>query len=88
MKFFVRKSIRWFLLAGGLGLGVAILLFIIRPTNPMFIVFLCPTSLVGLADPKTPLEKAVIGLIIFGGNFLLYGAFGAIAGLAAGEARD
>ena len=85
MKILRARSLRWFLVGGGIGLTVAILLVVIRPANPIIIVSLCPTSIVGLADPKAPLEKAVIGSIIFGGNFLLYGAFGAIAGLAAGE---
>jgi uncharacterized membrane protein len=79
------RGFRWFLLGGVIGLTVAILLFVIRPANPIIIVSLCPTAIVGLADPKSPLEKLVCGSIICGGNFLLYGAFGAIAGLAAGE---
>jgi hypothetical protein len=85
MKISPVRSLRWFLVGGGIGLTVAILLSVIRPANPIIIVSLCPTSIVGLADPKSALEKAVIGSVIFGGNFLLYEALGAIAGLAAGE---
>jgi hypothetical protein len=53
------------------------------------IVLFCPTAIVGLADPKGPLETVAVALIIFGENFPLYGAFGAIAGFAAGQSdRD
>jgi hypothetical protein len=89
MAILKRRSVRWFLLAGCIGVGVAIILGILKPANPLIVVFLCPTAIVGLADPKGLLETVVVALIIFGGNFLLYGVFGAIAGVAAGQSyRD
>jgi hypothetical protein len=78
-----RRSVRWFLLAGCIGFVAAVSIAIIKPTNPAIILFLWPTAIVGLADPKGLLDQAVFGLFMFGGNFLLYGAFGAVAGIAA-----
>ena len=79
------KRIRWFLIAGCIGVGAALLVLVTRPTNPVLILCLCPSSIVGLGDPRTFLDKLVAGTIIFGGNFLLYGAIGAIAGKAADD---
>ncbi len=78
-----KKSVRWFLMAGCIGVAVAIVLLIIKPANPALILFLCPTAIVGLADPKTLIDKTATAIVIFGGNFLLYGVFGGIASLAA-----
>jgi hypothetical protein len=78
-----RRSVRWFLLAGCIGFVAAVSIAIIKPRNPAIILLLWPTAIVGLADPKGLLDQAVFGLFIFGGNFLLYGAFGAVAGIAA-----
>ena len=83
MKVFHSTSARWFWQAGCVGLLVAIALAILKPSNPGIIVILWPASIVGLADPRGLLDQALFGLFMFGGNFLLYGAFGAIAGLAA-----
>jgi hypothetical protein len=58
-----------------------------KPTDPAIILLFWPTSIVGIADPTGPMNQAVFGLIMFGGNFLLYGAFGAIAGIAADRLR-
>jgi hypothetical protein len=78
-----KRSVRWFLRAGCIGLVAAITIAIVRPTNPAIILLLWPTSIVGLADPTGLVDKLVFGLVMFGGNFLLYGAFGAVAGAAA-----
>ncbi len=78
------KTVRWFLTAGCIGVGVALLVLVIRPASPILVLALCPFSIVGLADPRTILDNVIAAAIIFGGNFLLYGAFGAIAGRAAG----
>jgi hypothetical protein len=75
--------VRWFLWAGCIGLAMAILITVLNPSSPEIILVLWPASIVGLADPKGLFDQAVFGLFMFGGNFLLYGAFGAIAGLAA-----
>jgi len=79
------KPLRWFLSTGCLGILVALVLLILRPDNPAVILLLCPTSIAGLASPQGVLDKTIVAILIFGGNFLLYGAFGAIAGFAARE---
>jgi len=81
------RSARWFWQAGSVGLLVAITLAVFKPSNPEIIVILWPASIVGLADPKGLLDQVLFGLFMFGGNFLLYGAFGAVAGLAADRLR-
>jgi len=60
----------------------AVIVAIVRPTNPAITLLLWPISIVGLADPTGFVNKFVFGLVMFGGNFLVYGAFGAIAGAA------
>jgi hypothetical protein len=77
-----RRSVRWFLLAGCVGIAIAIMLALSPPSNPLIIVLLWPASIVGLADPTTIGAKMLIGSFEFGGNFLLYGMLGAIAGAA------
>lgn len=74
---------RWFLWSGSVGLFAAIAIIVVRPRNPAVILLFWPTSIVGLADPTRLVDKALIGLFMFGGNFLLYGVFGAVAGFAA-----
>jgi hypothetical protein len=83
-----RKSARWFLHAGCMGLVAALIIAIVRPTNPAITLILWPTSIVGLADPTGLLDKLVSGLVMFGGNFLLYGVFGAVAGAATDRHRQ
>jgi len=83
MRTLSRRSVRWFLWTGCIGLVVALVIASVKPTNPAIILLLWPTSIVGLADPTGPLDKVVFGLAMFGGNFLLDGAIGAIAGAAA-----
>jgi hypothetical protein len=79
--------LRWFLVGGCIGVLAAIAILILKPTDPAIILLFWPTSIVGIADPTGPMNQAVFGLIMFGGNFLLYGAFGAIAGIAADRLR-
>jgi len=76
------KVLRWFLFAGCVGALVAAALLFLRPDSPGVMLLLCPTAIVGLVDPAGFADKALVALAIFGGNFLLYGAFGAIAGFA------
>jgi len=72
----------WFFRSGCIGLGIAIVIAIVKPASPGMTLLLWPSSIVGLADPTGLLSKLVFGLVMFGGNFLLYGVFGAIAGAA------
>jgi len=82
MKIARRKSVRWFLAAGFVGLVAALLIAILRPANPIIILLFWPTSIVGLADPTGFVDQALTAVVEFGGNFVLYGAFGAAAGAA------
>jgi hypothetical protein len=80
-----RRSVRWFLVAGSLGLGVAIILATLSSFTSVqssILILLWPTSIIGLADPTRLGDRIALGTIIFGGNFLLYGAIGGIAGFA------
>jgi len=76
------RSLRWFLFAGLIGFGVALIIAGTRPASPL-VFLLWPLAILGLADPSGLLDKTVFGFVMFGRNFLLYGAFGAIAGAAA-----
>lgn len=88
MVIFNRKSVRWFLLAGCIGVGVALVIGLIKPANPMITLLFWPTSIVGLAEPRGMLEKTVFDAFMFGGNFLLYGAVGVIAAFVTGSRND
>ena len=81
-----RRSLRWFLVAGFIGFGVAFIIASTRPASPIALLF-WPSAILGLADPTGLLDKAVFAIVMFGGNFLLYGAIGAIAGFAADRMR-
>ena len=51
-----RRSVRWFLGAGCMGLVVAVVIAIIKPTNPAIVLFLWPTAILGLANPTRFLD--------------------------------
>jgi len=85
MKLPKARWARWFLLGGLLGLLMPLFMWLINPRSPTITLILCPTSIVGMAEPKNRLGMVVLFLIIFGGNFLLYGAIGAVAGLVSDE---
>ena len=66
----------WFLVSGCIGIIIALVLAAVasnRALNPMLLLTLWPSSIVGLADPTTLPDKILIGAFEFGGNFLLYG---------------
>jgi hypothetical protein len=74
------------LFAGLVGFVIAIIIAtIIRFTGRAspIILWFWPTAIVGLADPTSGLDKMLTAVVMFGGNFLLYGAVGAVAGVAA-----
>jgi hypothetical protein len=79
----VTRSVRWFLAAGCIGFMAAVSIAVIKPNNPVIVLLLWPAAIVGIADPKGLLEQAVFGIFMFGGNFVLYGALGAAASVAA-----
>lgn len=82
------KMMRWFLVAGGVGVLVAIAIMVIRPSSPVLIIVLWPASIAGIADPSGWFNRAIFAMFMFGGNFLFYGMFGAIAGFAADRLRN
>lgn len=77
---------RWFLVAGGIGVAVAIVLTIWSShgvVRPAVLLTLWPTSIVGMANTepfKLTMAELLILTVMYGGNFLLYGVVGAIAG--------
>ena len=81
---FVKRLRPWFLAFGCLGVLVAFVLALI-PTRhiipPRVLLVLWPPSIVGIADPSTTGDKIVVAAFEFGGNFILYGAVGTLAGL-------
>lgn len=82
------KVLRWFLVAGGAGVLVAAAITVVRPSSPMLIIVLWPASIAGIADPSGWFNRAVFAMLMFGGNFLFYGMFGAIVGFAADRLRN
>ena len=76
---------RRFLMAGAIGVSIAVVLTIWSShgnVKPIVLLALWPTSIVGMANTG-PFLLTVPGLLIlavmYGGNFLLYGILGAIA---------
>ncbi len=79
-----RRLKYWFLASGCLGVLVAVGLAVFAASHevkPMVILVLWPSSIVGIVDPSSPPDKALVGLLEFGGNFILYGGIGMLAGL-------
>jgi hypothetical protein len=87
MKLMNRRSVRWFLLAGCVGLATVITIAFAKPASPAVIFVFWPASIVGLSDPAGFFDKPMQILLMYGGNFLLYGFFGAVAGLAADKGQ-
>ena len=70
---------RWFLIAGGFGLVIAILLAVAMGYDraPTAVVSaLWPTAMLQLIDPQTIGSKIATALFVYGGNFLIYGLLG------------
>jgi hypothetical protein len=70
---------RWFLVAGGIGLLVALILTLLLRNDqipPALAVALWPTSILGLVDPASLTGQIITGCFTYGGNFLLYGLIG------------
>ena len=80
---FVSRLRRWFLVSGCLGLLVAFTLAALphRLIRPTVLLVLWPPSIAGLADPSTTWSQIIFAVFEFGGNFVLYGAVGTLAGL-------
>jgi hypothetical protein len=76
---------RWFLVAGSIGIAVAVVLTIWSShgvVKPMVLLTLWPTSIVGMANTgpfQLTVSQLLILAVMYGGNFLLYGIVGAAA---------
>jgi hypothetical protein len=70
---------RWFLLAGCIGVVVAVVLTLLLSHDLIpagIAIALWPTSILGLVDPTNLRDQIITGVFTFGGNFLLYGLLG------------
>jgi hypothetical protein len=71
-------------MCGCLGVLVALILMAMAANHvvrPGVLLVLWPSSIAGIADPSTPLDKIIIATLEIGGNFLLYGIIGMLIGL-------
>ena len=79
------RLLRWFLVFGAIGLAIAIVLTFLMQSDrfpTQIALTLWPTSMVGLIDPRTFWSQLTVGMITFGGQFLLYGFVGLSIGFA------
>jgi len=49
--------------------------------SPSILLTLFPSSIVGIVDPSTFIDKVLVLSVEFGGNFILYGVLGLLVGL-------
>ena len=76
------RPARWLLVSGGIGVLVAVLLYILgavsysRPFVAQVARVLCPAMILGLAEPKSPGAIALLLAIVFATNFVLYAIVG------------
>jgi hypothetical protein len=54
-----------------------------RDVNSYILLLLWPPSIVGLTEPSSPSDKIILGVIEFGGNFIIYGVIGLFVGMVA-----
>ena len=75
---------KWFLCAASLGVLLGVLVFIPAIFDLLGdrVLFVFPASIAGIAEPRTIAEKALLLLLEFGSQFLLYGSFGLAVGFA------
>ena len=69
---------RWFLWGGSVGLVVALGCAFVAPyiQNDGVLLVLWPMSFLGMAEPSTLEGKSILVVLMYGGNFLLYGFLG------------
>jgi hypothetical protein len=81
---------RWFLIAGGVGLVIALLLAVAmaydRASTAIVLMF-WPAAMVQLIDPHTLGSQIAVILIAYGSNFLIYGLLGVGVGFLASRLR-
>jgi hypothetical protein len=81
---------RWFLIAGGVGLGIAVLLSVAMGydrASTAVVLALWSTAMVQLIDPRTIGSQIATALIAYGGNFLIYGLLGVGVGFLVSRLR-
>jgi len=80
----VRQLIRWFWIAGCIGVAVAIGLYVLgsfhytRRLAVRAAYLLCPEMILGLAEPNSPEAIFLLLAWVLGTNFLLYGIIGVL----------
>ena len=83
------RLLRWFLISGSVGIFVAVILGTSSAVDnfigPAVRLVLWPSAFAGMADPSDLPEKFIVMAIMYGGNFVLYGAVGAAIGLFLGR---
>jgi hypothetical protein len=76
----------WFVISGAVGILIAVALAALashRDVNPYILLLLWPPSSLGLADPSSASDKIMVGVVEFGGNFIIYGVIGLFVGMVA-----
>ncbi len=73
---------RWFLISGGIGLAVAIILADLMShdlASTSVLEVLWPSGIVGILDPSTVPVQLLTTAVMYGGQFVLYGLIGLLA---------
>ena len=81
-----KRLMLWFVISGLVGILIAVALAALArysDVNSYILLLLWPPSIVGLADPSSPSDKIIFGVIEFGGNFIIYGVIGLFMGMVA-----
>ena len=80
----MRRAAKWFLVSGGIGILVALILYALgyfsltRPFVEPLSSVLCPEMILGLAEPSSPSSVILLLAIVLGTNFVLYGVCGLV----------
>ena len=78
------------MISGAVGVVVALVVTLLMERDAIsgdLAVALWPSGMVGLIDPVTWLSKLLTGVMMYGGQFLIYGALGLVLGGAVHMAR-
>ncbi len=81
---------RWFVFAGAAGLAVAIILADLLShdfASPRTLELLWPSSIVGALGKSTVPAQLLAVLVMYGGQFLLYGLIGLVAAAIVDQVR-
>ena len=81
-----KRLVLWFVISGVVGILIAVALNVLasyRDVNPYILLLLWPPSFMGLVDPSSSFDKIIVGVVEFGGNFVLYGFIGLFVGMVA-----